>query len=207
MPTRERFLLRQAYGGTSRPDKCLVVKAVSEGRFLRCYFRLHTKRIDGLCGLQPTDLAITLLSMSLLRKRLLLAFGILLLIVGGAFAYAYIRLWSQLPESYAAWTSGNAFVDYLQEHTNHWPRNWDELRSATNRSLWYVPVERLKEVVKIDWQTDVGQLAEAARRDSNLKIHVVTRLDGKPLKAVWGPDTEPNTKILEYLRTQTNPVP
>jgi hypothetical protein len=28
MPTRERFLLRKAYGGTSRPDKCLVVKSL-----------------------------------------------------------------------------------------------------------------------------------------------------------------------------------
>ncbi len=28
MPTRERFLLRQAYGGTSRPNKCLVVKSL-----------------------------------------------------------------------------------------------------------------------------------------------------------------------------------
>jgi hypothetical protein len=28
MPTRERFLLRQASGGTSRPDKCLVVKSL-----------------------------------------------------------------------------------------------------------------------------------------------------------------------------------
>jgi hypothetical protein len=28
MPSRERFLLRRAYGGTSRPDKCLVVKSL-----------------------------------------------------------------------------------------------------------------------------------------------------------------------------------
>jgi hypothetical protein len=28
MPSREHFLLRQAYGGTSRPDKCLVVKSL-----------------------------------------------------------------------------------------------------------------------------------------------------------------------------------
>jgi hypothetical protein len=157
--------------------------------------------------LQPADLVVTLFPVSLLGKRLLLIWGILLLIVGGAFVYSFIRVWLAIPESYAAWTSGNALVDYLQEHTNHWPRNWEELRSATNRSLWYVPVERLKEVVKIDWQTDVGQLAQAARRDSNLKIHAVTRVDGKPLKAIWGPDTEPNTKILEYLRMQTNPVP
>ena len=28
MPTRERFPLRKAYGGTGRPDKCLVVKSL-----------------------------------------------------------------------------------------------------------------------------------------------------------------------------------
>jgi hypothetical protein len=145
--------------------------------------------------------------MSLLRKRLLLTLGILLLIVGGTFVYSFIKVWLAIPESYAAWTSGNALENYMLEHTNHWPRDWDELRSATNRLLWYVPVERLKKVVKIDWQTDVRQLAQAAKRDSNLKIHVVTRLDGKPLKAIWGPDTEPNTKILEYLRSQTNSIP
>jgi hypothetical protein len=145
--------------------------------------------------------------MSLLRKRLLLTFGILLLVFGGGCVYSFIKIWLAIPESYAAWTSGNGLVNYLQEHTNHWPRNWDELGSATNRSLWYVPVERLKEVVRIDWQTDVRQLTEAAKRDAKLKIHVVTRLDGQPLKAVWGPDTEPNTKVLEYLRMQTNAVP
>ena len=145
--------------------------------------------------------------MSLRTKRLLLGLGLLLLIVGGMFVYAFFRLWLAISESYAAWTSGNAVVNYLQEHTNHWPRDWNQLRSATNGSLWYVPAERLKELVKIDWQVDVGKLAEEAKRDSTLKIHVVTRLDGKPLKAVIGPDAEPNTKILEYLRTQTNPAP
>jgi hypothetical protein len=28
MPTRERFHLRRAYGGTGRPDKCLVVSSL-----------------------------------------------------------------------------------------------------------------------------------------------------------------------------------
>ncbi|HEV7928244.1 MAG TPA: hypothetical protein VGR14_23025 [Verrucomicrobiae bacterium] len=145
--------------------------------------------------------------MALLRKRLLLGFGVLLLLVAGDFVYSFMRMWLAIPESYAAWTSGNALEDYMLENTNHWPRNWDELGSATNRLNWFVPVERLKEVVKIDWQIDVKQLAQAARSDLHLKIQVVTRLDGKPLKAKWGPDTEPNTKILQYLRTQTNPIP
>jgi hypothetical protein len=148
-----------------------------------------------------------LLSMSLLRKRLLLTLAILLLVFGGGLGYSFMKLWLAIPESYVAWTSGNALVDYMLEHTNHWPGNWDELSSATNLLNWYVPVERLKEVVKIDWQTDIGHLAQMARREPNLKIHVVSRLDGKPLKAIWGPDTEPNTKILQYLRTETNPVP
>lgn len=145
--------------------------------------------------------------MSLRTKRLLLGFGLLLLIVAGVFACDFIRVWLELPESYAAWTSGNAVVDYLLENTNHWPRNWDDLRSATNRLNWFVPEEKLKEVVRIDWQIDVGKLAQEAKRDSKLKIHVVTRPDGKSLNAVIGPDTEPNTRILEYLRTQTNPIP
>jgi hypothetical protein len=81
--------------------------------------------------------------MALLRKRLLLGFGVLLLLVAGDFVYSFMRMWLAIPESYAAWTSGNALEDYMLENTNHWPRNWDELGSATNRLNWFVPVERL----------------------------------------------------------------
>lgn len=96
-------------------------------------------------------------------------------------------------------------VEYLRTHTNQWPRSWEDLRSATNSLLEkgmpiYVPLDRLPQFVKIDWQADVGYLQQVARSDSNATIRVVTRLDGLPLRAVWGPNTEPNGKIMRYLQ-------
>jgi hypothetical protein len=52
MPTRERFLLRQAYGGTSRPDKCLVVKSLDSSLRTVCpsqhgIHRHHHQGVEG----------------------------------------------------------------------------------------------------------------------------------------------------------------
>lgn len=145
--------------------------------------------------------------MSILRKRLILTLVVPLFLIGGQFLYTFIKVWSELPESYAAWTAGNGIVDYLLENSNQWPRNWNELRTATNRSNWYIPADKLKGMVKIDWHVNLRQLSGAAKQDRNLRVQIVTRLDGMPLKTRWGPDTEPNAKILRYLRRQTNPIP
>jgi len=138
-------------------------------------------------------------------KRLLLAFVILLIIVASVIGYSIFKTWRLLPESYAAWTTGNLMVEYLRTHTNQWPRSWEDLRSAMNSLLEkgmpvYVPLGRLPQFVKIDWQADVGYLQQVARSNSNATIRVVTRLDDLPLRAVWGPDTEPNEKIMRYLQ-------
>ena len=107
---------------------------------------------------------------------------------------------------YAAWTTGNVIVEYLVTHTNQWPRSWEDLRSATNSMLEsgkpgvYTPLDRLPEFVKVDWDIDMTRLLQAARSNSTAKVHVISRLDGSPLSAVWGRDTEPNTKVMGYLR-------
>jgi hypothetical protein len=139
-------------------------------------------------------------------KRLLLALAILLIIVVLKIGYdLYQLVHFRIPESYAAWTTGNLMVEYLQTHTNKWPRNWDDLRSATN-SLQekgmpvYMSLGHLPEFVKIDWQANTEHLLQAVRSDSNATAHLVTRLDGSRLQAVWGPDTEPNAKIMRYLK-------
>jgi hypothetical protein len=139
-------------------------------------------------------------------KLLLLAFAILFITVVSMMGYTLFRLVHyQIPESYAAWTTGNLMVEYLQTHTNQWPRKWEDLQSAVN-SLHekgmpvYTPLEHLPDRVKIDWQVDVGRLLEAARGNSIPTIRVVTRLDGSRLQAKWGPDTEPNAKIMRYLK-------
>ena len=119
----------------------------------------------------------------------------------GLYQLVHVRI----PESYAARTTGNVIVEYLATHTNQWPRSWEELRSATNSMLEsgrpvYVPLDRLPQFVKVDWHTDVNRLLQSARNDTTTKVHVVSRLDGSPLWAVWGPDTEPNGKVMAYLR-------
>ncbi|HLX68902.1 MAG TPA: hypothetical protein VKV04_04660, partial [Verrucomicrobiae bacterium] len=142
-----------------------------------------------------------------LRKRLLLAFAVLSVAAISTIGYSlYQILHYKIPESYAAWTTGNLMVEYLQTHANRWPRSWEDLQSATNSLLEkgmpvYMPLTQLHEFVKIDWQADPGRLLQAASNDSNFTIRVVTRLDGSKLLAMWGPDTEPNTKIIRYLES------
>ena len=138
-------------------------------------------------------------------KRLLLVLGIVFIfgvLITGYSLYQMVH--NKIPESYAAWTTGSLIVGYLQTHTNQWPRSWDDLRSATNSVLpasGFVPIERLRQSVKIDWLADVERLQQIARSDVKAKIDIVTRMDGLPLQAVWGPDTEPNSKIMNYLKT------
>jgi hypothetical protein len=137
-------------------------------------------------------------------KRLLLAVGILFIVIISIIGHSLYQLvHTKIPESYAAWTSGNLVVGYLETHTNQWPKSWDDLQSATNFNQpmsVFVPIDRLRQTVKIDWQVDVGHLQQIARSDPNAKIHVITRLDGLPLRAMWGADTEPNAKIMSYLK-------
>jgi len=137
-------------------------------------------------------------------KRLLLILAILFIVAISRFGYElYQMVHSKIPESYAAWTTGWLVVGYLETHSNQWPRSWDDLECATNFNQpmsGFVPIERLRQSVKINWQVDVGQLQQLVRNNSNATIHVVTRLDGSPLPAVWGPDTEPNAKIMNFFK-------
>ena len=139
-------------------------------------------------------------------KRLLLGLAVVFVMGAGGFGYSLYRLVQvKIPESYAAWTTGNLMVEYLATHTNQWPRSWEDLQAATNSLLEkgghvYVPLDRLPRFVKVEWQTDTDRLLQAVRSNANARVHLITRLDGSPLRAVWGPDTEPNTKVMGYLR-------
>ena len=138
-------------------------------------------------------------------KRLLLVFAVVFVAVVEIVGYDLYRLVHyKIPESYDAWTTGSLIVGYLEAHTNQWPTSWDDLQAATNFNQpmsVFVPIDRLRQSVKIDWQVDVKHLQELVRSNPNATIRVVTRLDGLPLQAEWGPDTEPNAKIMNYLKT------
>jgi len=137
-------------------------------------------------------------------KRLLFALGFVIVVVVSMVGYnIYQLVHSKIPESYDAWTTGTLVVGYLETHSNQWPRSWVDLSSATNFNQpmsVFVPFERLRQSVKVDWHVDVGNLQQSVRNNSNATIHAVTRLDGAPLQAVWGPDTEPNAKIMNYIK-------
>lgn len=105
----------------------------------------------------------------------------------------------KIPESYAAWTTGNLIVDYLNTHTNQWPRSWEDLDQATNCQR-YVSIEKLRGKVKVDWNIDFTQLQQSARTNNFPLFHAVTRPDGSKLYAVWGLDTDPNRKVIGYLK-------
>ena len=135
-------------------------------------------------------------------KILLLAVVVFVVyVIGSTF-----NVYRKIPESYAAWTTGNLIVDYLDTHSNQWPRSWDDLGQATNCQR-YVPIKELRTKVKINWDVHFNHLLELARTNPSTPLRLVTRPNGSKLYAIWGPDTEPNHKIKSYLLwvlTQTN---
>ncbi|MBE0540146.1 MAG: hypothetical protein IH623_02045 [Verrucomicrobia bacterium] len=131
-------------------------------------------------------------------SRVLLATVLILILWLGLFVFSAFNTWRKIPESYVAWTTGNLIVDYLNTHSNQWPRSWEDLDQATN-CLRYVPIEELRERVKIDWDADFGQLLQLASNHPATALRVVTRPDGSRLHAIWGASTEPNRKIMGYL--------
>jgi hypothetical protein len=135
--------------------------------------------------------------------RVLLWVGVILLVIFLVWIVAAINTWRKLPESYAAWTTGNLIVEYLYTHTNQWPKSWHDLEQSTNCQR-YVPIEQLREQVRIDWNADVAQLLLLAQSNRFTPLTIVTRPDGSRLHAVWGKDTEPDRKIIGYLRWSLN---
>lgn len=141
-------------------------------------------------------------------QRVLQLLGLALVVWGALSAYRVYRVWRTLPEAYAAWTTGNVMLDYLETHTNQWPHSWADLHAMIvsereQSRLVYTPIERLPALVQIDWQADVAALTQAARSGTNVTLRPITRPDGAKLRATWGEDTEPNEMIYRYLRTNT----
>jgi hypothetical protein len=111
----------------------------------------------------------------------------------------------QIPNSYAAWTTGNLIVEHLKTHDDRWPRGWSDLREARDviarrGEPIYCDFEKLPKMIAIDWTTDVQQLIERMDSNRGVPFPVVTKLDGSPADHRWGQDTEPNWQVYEYLR-------
>jgi hypothetical protein len=139
-------------------------------------------------------------------KRPLLIIGIIIFGMAAYFAYSVHYLVNRkIPESYAAWTAGDLIVGHLRNHSNHWPRGWEDLQSAANwrrtngMNVW-TAVDRLPRYVKIDWDIDAVALAKQLRSNPTQTVRVVTRPDGGQLSAGWG--HEPNGVVSNYLKWQ-----
>ena len=139
-------------------------------------------------------------------KHPVLIIGIIIFGIAAYFAYSvYWLVNRKIPESYAAWTAGDLIVEHLRNHSNNWPRSWEDLQSASNSRLTngmnvWTPVDRLPRYVKIDWDIDANALAKQVSGNPTQAVRVVTRLDGGRLSAGWG--HEPNGVISNYLKGQ-----
>ena len=132
---------------------------------------------------------------------LLVIIGVWALFIGYSICHTVIVV---IPHSYAAWTTGDLLVEYMNTHNGSWPRGWKDLENARDslirkgRNIYY-DFNKLPAIVRIDWTAEPAALAKAALSDGESAIRAITQLDGSKLEARWGPDTEPNRKVGRYL--------
>ena len=138
-------------------------------------------------------------------KRILVSAFLLIGVLGLLVGYSiYRKVAIIVPHSYAAWTTGDLLIEYMETHAGNWPRGWEDLGEAKEslvkkgRSIHF-QFDRLPAIVKIDWKAEPAALAKEAETRGESAINVVTQLDDSKLQAKWGPDTEPNRKVARYL--------
>jgi len=136
---------------------------------------------------------------------------VIVLLVAGALIAAcygydvYRKVTVVIPNSYAAWATGDLIVEYIRTHDGRWPHDWEDLRVA-KESLErqgkpvYYQFDRLPRMIRVDWNADPAKLAKVLQVSNEVPFRVVTKADGSSVFACWGPDTEPNTKIYSYLK-------
>ena len=140
------------------------------------------------------------------KNKITLCLLSLLIVVAVPVGLAIYRDVTRLSaNSYAAWTTGNLIVEYLRTHDDQWPKGWNDLREAkvsleSQDKPIYWDFDQLPKMIAINWATDVRQLVKGLDRNARVPFRVVTKLDGSPVDARWGKDTEPNRQIYYYLR-------
>jgi hypothetical protein len=140
----------------------------------------------------------------LLKGFLLVVVGLFVLwIINGGFK-VYHLVHVEIPHSYAAWTTGDLIVEYLEIHNEKWPHSWADLQEAKDSLMKrgraiYWDFNQLPSIVKIDWNVNSETIAKEALTGNESQIFVVTQLDGSKLETRWGPDTDPNRKIAQYF--------
>jgi hypothetical protein len=150
------------------------------------------------------------------KVRRLLLVSLVLAPVGvvAFFVWAFIYARAVLqPEAYAVWQTADLVIAYMDRHGGAWPRGWEDLRplAADNSSEPYaaarggavevgfrppLDIDRLQQLVDIDWSADVAELAQAPSREPEPPFRVVRLRSGRRT-AFEG--CEPNRLIKAYL--------
>lgn len=106
-----------------------------------------------------------------------------------------------LQDPYAVEHTAGLIIRYMEQHQNRWPQSWQDLETTqqiTDPSNRNFSVQKLKQIVVVDWNADPTHLARA-----ELSID-----DQPPFRVIWlrngnsthWSSTEPNRLVLEYLR-------
>ena len=92
----------------------------------------------------------------------------------------------------------------METHQGKWPQNWDELQEAEKsiraqgRNLYW-NFDEVKKIIKIDWSFKPENWL-ATQTNENDVLQVVTLLNGRRIKFVWGTDHDPNRNVANYLK-------
>lgn len=148
--------------------------------------------------------------MSPIRWRRLLFVGLAGILILSC--YAGVRMY-QLRHSeiaHALWWTGDIVIRYLRATGGVWPASWEDLETVvrdgdfSRRSGWRwgteprvrLPISRLREMVWIDWEADVRQLARTPASADHPPFLVVRPVKGDHF---YFSGAEPNEMIRAHL--------
>jgi hypothetical protein len=151
-----------------------------------------------------------------MKLRRCLLFSLVLVPVGGVTVLVWVYLYVQAvlqPEAYAVWQTADLVMAYLDQHDGAWPRGWNDLRpiTASNGEGPYaaqrggvievgfrppLDIDRLQQLVEVDWSADVAALALAPSREPEPPFRVIWLRSGRHT-AFEG--CEPNRLLKAYL--------
>ena len=107
--------------------------------------------------------------------------------------------------SYAVWWVADMCIEHMKANDGDWPRNWDDLRddyqTCVARSGQPWTFDELSSRVEVDWDANpIGLLPLSD--DSAVNLRVIWLRNGSD--SHWS-GREPNTMILDYLKTLPSP--
>lgn len=117
--------------------------------------------------------------------------------------------------AHALWWTGDIMIRYLRASGGGWPQSWDDLATVVRHGdlrprttarmaggLQFkefrqrLPIERLREVVWVDWDADVAELSKAPASAEHPPFLVVRPLRGDHF---YFSGAEPNEMIRAFL--------